>query len=81
MGPAGPSLAERMEYFFLDIDMTPIWIHEAWPKQAQSQQCNLLAALHNMSEVAESLSDSDLINQKIRGEQNWSLLPSARLSF
>lgn len=68
-----------MDGFWLDTDMTPFWTQHIYPNvinqidiRGKSQQAH---ALWLMSQAADSFSDSDLVQQQIRGAQNWGLLP------
>ena len=76
---SGPSLSDRMESFFLNTDMTPLWVQEIYPKVAQTIHCaNKIEQARLMTllaRAADSISDSDLVQQSIRGQQNWGLLP------
>ncbi|VEU23037.1 DEKNAAC104093 [Brettanomyces naardenensis] len=76
------NLNEKLNLYFNDIDLVPLMIHENYrttqPNAAfkyPSNQQNL-AQLQQLSLAADSISESDLVNQNIRsGEQQWSLLP------
>lgn len=77
--PNGPSLSDRLDSFFMDIDMAPMWTQQIYPTVVNSIQCagktQQARAIWYMSRCADSISDSDLVQQQIRGSQNWSLLP------
>lgn len=77
--PRGPTVHDRLDSFFLDIDMAPMWTQQAYPSVVSSINCQGRAqqarALWYMSRCADSISDSDLVQQQIRGAQSWGLLP------
>lgn len=76
---SGPTVTDRLDSFFMDIDMAPMWTQQAYPSVVSSINCqgNLqrAKALWYMSRCADSISDSDIVQQQIRGAQTWSLLP------
>jgi replication factor C subunit 1 len=77
--PRGPTVNDRLDSFFMDIDMAPMWTQQAYPSVVSSINCQgkvqQARALWYMSRCADSISDSDLVQQQIRGAQNWGLLP------
>lgn len=63
------SVSEKIDIFFEDYNMMPLFIHENYIKSGISGPKNLFAA-------ADSISYSNLQDAKIHGsDQEWSLLP------
>jgi len=77
--PRGPTVNDRLDSYFMDIDMAPMWTHEVYPRVVSSINCQgrlqQAKAIWYMSRCADSISDSDIVQQQIRGAQNWGLLP------
>ncbi|AMD22716.1 HHL054Cp [Eremothecium sinecaudum] len=68
-------LYKKMELYFDDIDFTPLMIHENY---LNTRPSNLggISHLQAVVEAADSISEADLVEKKIRSsEQLWSLLP------
>lgn len=77
LGVGNQSLNEKLELFFNDIDFTPLMIQENYigTRISKSDGTNL-SNLELLMKLSDSISESDLVNQKIRSaEQQWSLLP------
>jgi replication factor C subunit 1 len=78
----GASLNDRMDMFFFDSDLMPLFVQENYLKtrvtltaeEAQGDQD--LAQLQRFAAAAASISHGDVINNQIRARQRWSLLPS-----
>lgn len=69
-------LYKKMELYFDDFDFTPLMVQENYvstrPSFLKTGQTHLSA----VAEAAESISEGDLVDKKIRSaEQLWSLLP------
>mmetsp|Transcript_8209 Transcript_8209/g.11430 ORF Transcript_8209/g.11430 Transcript_8209/m.11430 type:complete len:846 (-) Transcript_8209:499-3036(-) len=66
---------ERIESFFIDYGLTPLLIHENYINASNSvKNCSIENKLERVVQASESLSISDLVEAKIRNEQNWGLL-------
>ncbi|KAH3664129.1 hypothetical protein OGAPHI_004843 [Ogataea philodendri] len=76
------NLNEKINFYFNDMDFTPLMIHENYRSTAPAKlnrysgnQRNL-AHLELLEEASDAISQSDLVSQLIRGsEQQWSLAP------
>ncbi|ODV86724.1 hypothetical protein CANARDRAFT_185793, partial [[Candida] arabinofermentans NRRL YB-2248] len=76
------NLNEKINLYFNDMDFTPLMIHENYRSVRPSrlngvpQQRQNLAHLELLQKASDSISESDLVGQMIRGgEQHWSLAP------
>ncbi|UYV61451.1 RFC1 [Cordylochernes scorpioides] len=81
------SLADKSGLFFHDYSIGPLFVQENYlqviPHEANVQypagvwvsRGDKLAHLRLLSEVADSLTDGDLVERQIRSQNSWSLLP------
>lgn len=71
------SLIDKSDLFFHDYSLAPLFVQENYlhvrPAAAGSDQKSHLVLL---SKTADSISDGDLVDRRIRSAQNWSLLPT-----
>ncbi|KAJ3086824.1 hypothetical protein HK102_012387 [Quaeritorhiza haematococci] len=78
------STAEKIEYYFQDYQLIPLMIQENYAKMnpilaqelTKDQRSCALETLNLVSQAAESLSDSDLIEKALRGGNEWGLMPA-----
>mmetsp|Transcript_37669 Transcript_37669/g.120845 ORF Transcript_37669/g.120845 Transcript_37669/m.120845 type:complete len:770 (+) Transcript_37669:188-2497(+) len=70
------SLSERNEAFFVDHGIAPLLVWENYVATATNPVVPTIKEdkMGRVVDAAETLSLSDLIDRKARGEQNWSLL-------
>jgi replication factor C subunit 1 len=71
------SINDKIGLYFNDMDLIPLMIHENYRMTIpQKSGFDNLSILKQLSKASDLISQSDLVNQKIRsGEQQWSLLP------
>ncbi|CDK28270.1 unnamed protein product [Kuraishia capsulata CBS 1993] len=76
------SLNDKLNLYFDDIDFTPLMVQENYLSTAPSRlsrgspKDQNLSKLELLEKASNAISESDLVNSKIRsGEQQWSLLP------
>ncbi|XP_060883556.1 replication factor C subunit 1 [Labrus mixtus] len=71
------SLIDKSDLFFHDYSLAPLFVQENYlhvrPKAAGG---DLKSHLVLLSKTADSISDGDLVDRRIRSAQNWSLLPT-----
>eukprot|EP00170_Pyropia_yezoensis_P007497 contig_30748_g7520 len=71
-GRSGRSVNDRLDDFFLDSDLMPLFVQENYPNASGAAgRPHLLAA------AADSISEGDLVNQIVRSEQRWDLMPAS----
>ncbi|CDO93594.1 unnamed protein product [Kluyveromyces dobzhanskii CBS 2104] len=69
-------LYKKMELYFDDFDFTPLMIQENYTSTSPSLLKSGQTHLDAVAAAAESISEGDLVDRKIRSaEQQWSLLP------
>ena len=72
-------ISQRMEAFFLNTDMAPLFVQQMYPSVAMGINCSnkqeLARRMAYTAKAADAISDSDLVQESIRGRGNWSLLP------
>merc|ERR550534_3166540 len=70
------NIHQKTELFFMDYSFIPLFLQENYlitnPAKGSG---NKLKTLELMSQTADLIADSNLIEKQIRGNQNWSLLP------
>ena len=77
------TLNDRIDLYFMDYGMVPLMVQEMYiksklnlpPTTAPGKSRAELIGLQRLSDAAESISDADLFENKIRREQDWGLLP------
>jgi len=70
--------------FFYDTDLMPLFVQENYIKvrvslpkeESYSKERGDYNIIRRMSEAAECISQSDLVNNQIRAKQNWALFPT-----
>ncbi|XP_061833231.2 replication factor C subunit 1 isoform X1 [Nerophis lumbriciformis] len=71
------SLIDKSDLFFHDYSLAPLFVQENYlnvrPAAAGGDAKSHLVLL---SKTADSISDGDLVDKRIRSGQNWSLLPT-----
>eukprot|EP01135_Chromosphaera_perkinsii_P003226 Nk52_evm1s239 gene=Nk52_evmTU1s239 len=79
----GMSFGDKMGLYFHDPDIVPLMMQENYLlcrphdlNRNTTERRQMCETLQRLSNVADDLSMSDLINQSIRGGGNWSLMPS-----
>lgn len=70
------TLNDKIDLYFNDIDFAPLMIQENYLKTQPMNCKSAFDHLKRVSEAADDISNSDLVNSLIRSsEQQWSLLP------
>ncbi|XP_028259396.1 replication factor C subunit 1 [Parambassis ranga] len=71
------TLIDKSDLFFHDYSLAPLFVQENYlhvrPSAASGDMKSHLVLL---SKTADSISDGDLVDRRIRSGQNWSLLPT-----
>ena len=78
LSPNKLSINDRIALYFNDMDLVPLMVHENYrnTRPACINASNKLDHLRQLAKASDLISQSDLVNQRIRsGEQQWSLLP------
>jgi len=78
------SFRDRLNIFFYDTDLMPLFVQENYikvrvslpKKESYSRERGDYNIIRRMSETAECISQSDLVNNHIRAKQNWALFPT-----
>ncbi|AET41600.1 replication factor C subunit 1 Ecym_8322 [Eremothecium cymbalariae DBVPG len=75
-GPEQFPLYKKMELYFDDFDFTPLMVQENYLNTRPSNLHSGKSHLELIADAADSISQGDLVEKKIRSaEQLWSLLP------
>ncbi|XP_050684593.1 replication factor C subunit 1 [Leptidea sinapis] len=67
------SINDKSDLFFSDYSLVPLFVHENYLNVAP--HCPKNEVLDRMSRAADSISQGDLVDKRIRSQQAWSLLP------
>ncbi|XP_068607069.1 replication factor C subunit 1 [Brachionichthys hirsutus] len=71
------SLIDKSDLFFHDYSLAPLFVQENYPHvRPQAAGGNMKSHLVLLSKAADSISEGDLVDRRIRSGQNWSLLPT-----
>ncbi|XP_056890952.1 replication factor C subunit 1 isoform X2 [Takifugu flavidus] len=71
------SLIDKSDLFFHDYSLAPLFVQENYLNvRPIAAGGNLKSHLMLISKAADSISDGDLVDKRIRSGQNWSLLPT-----
>ncbi|XP_003972215.2 replication factor C subunit 1 isoform X1 [Takifugu rubripes] len=71
------SLIDKSDLFFHDYSLAPLFVQENYLNvRPAAAGGNLKSHLMLLSKAADSISDGDLVDKRIRSGQNWSLLPT-----
>merc|ERR1719316_334155 len=65
---------ERLDMFFVDYSLVGLLIQQNYLRSIQSKPVSL-EVLNRCAYSADLLTVGDMMNEKIRADQNWSLLP------
>eukprot|EP00178_Gracilaria_changii_P025584 TRINITY_DN787_c0_g1_i1.p2 TRINITY_DN787_c0_g1~~TRINITY_DN787_c0_g1_i1.p2 ORF type:complete len:828 (-),score=103.26 TRINITY_DN787_c0_g1_i1:7289-9691(-) len=65
------SLMARIDSYFTDADLIPLFIQENYPHTMAATQ-----SLEALADAAECISEGDLCNSLVRGQQRWDLMPT-----
>uniref|UniRef100_A0A7N6BL04 Replication factor C subunit 1 n=1 Tax=Anabas testudineus TaxID=64144 RepID=A0A7N6BL04_ANATE len=71
------SLIDKSDLFFHDYSLAPLFVQENYLNvRPAAASGDLKSHLVLLSKTADSISDGDLVDRRIRSGQNWSLLPT-----
>ncbi|XP_056136262.1 replication factor C subunit 1 [Lampris incognitus] len=71
------SLIDKSDLFFHDYSLAPLFVQENYLRvRPAAAGGDLKSHLVLLSKTADSISDGDLVDRRIRSGQNWSLLPT-----
>ncbi|XP_029993926.1 replication factor C subunit 1 isoform X3 [Sphaeramia orbicularis] len=70
------SLIDKSDLFFHDYSLAPLFVQENYLHVRPAAAGDLKSHLVLLSKTADSISDGDLVDRRIRSGQNWSLLPT-----
>jgi replication factor C subunit 1 len=68
------SVFDRMDYFFQDSDMMPLFVAENYTATMVAKS-TAPGSLATLADAAEAVSDGDIANRMVRSGQRWDLMP------
>jgi replication factor C subunit 1 len=72
-GSGSNTIAQRMDNFFLDSDLIPLFIAENYLSTRGARNSR---GMVEVAEAAEAISEGDLSNAVVRRDQRWDLMPA-----
>ena len=69
------NFTQKLDLFFIDFDLIPHLIYENFPNTIPKEN-NKLINIEKLCEITENISYSDLIEKRIKGNNEWNLLPN-----
>lgn len=79
-GQCGRSMDEKMGWVFLDHSLIPLMVGEGYIQAADKSKKDAATALDRCWKAADSLTNWDLLDTRIRRSQAWGLLPAATVA-
>ncbi|KAJ2847696.1 DNA replication factor C complex subunit Rfc1 [Coemansia erecta] len=73
MENAGMSFADKLDLYYSDFSIVPLFVQENYIDNGRGSSD--LDALDNLSRAADLISESDIVDNKLRGSQQWGLMP------
>ncbi|KAJ2749843.1 DNA replication factor C complex subunit Rfc1, partial [Coemansia sp. BCRC 34490] len=75
MENAGMSFADKLDMYYTDFSIVPLFVQENYIDNRPGGGGSELDALEALSNAAELISESDIVDSKLRGSQQWGLMP------
>ncbi|KAJ1791435.1 DNA replication factor C complex subunit Rfc1, partial [Coemansia sp. RSA 2399] len=73
MENAGMSFADKLDLYYSDFSIVPLFVQENYIDNGRGSSD--LDTLDNLSRAADLISESDIVDNKLRGSQQWGLMP------
>ncbi|KAJ2520461.1 DNA replication factor C complex subunit Rfc1 [Coemansia sp. RSA 1939] len=75
MENAGMTFADKLDMYYTDFSIVPLFVQENYIDNRPGGGGSELDALEALSNAAELISESDIVDSKLRGSQQWGLMP------
>ncbi|KAJ2211659.1 DNA replication factor C complex subunit Rfc1, partial [Coemansia sp. RSA 487] len=75
MENAGMSFSDKLDLYYSDFSIIPLFVQENYIDNGPGSGGSDLDALDSLSSAAELISESDIVESKLRGSQQWGLMP------
>lgn len=70
------SLDARLELFYVDYDMIPLLVQQAYPSVVDRTAAPDIAKINRCTKAADAVSDADIYSDYVRSRQAWGMLPA-----
>lgn len=72
----GLKIRERINISFIDSDFVPLMCQENYLSSASKKPIKTASEFHQIVKATEGFVEGDLLNKRIRKDQNWILMPN-----
>ncbi|KAJ2006247.1 DNA replication factor C complex subunit Rfc1 [Coemansia thaxteri] len=72
---SGLSFSEKLDLYYSDFSITPLFVQENYIDNTPARCQNGLELLDRLSQAADLIAEADLVENKLRGSQQWGLMP------
>lgn len=71
----GLSFADKLDLYYSDFSIIPLFVQENYIDNKPCKAQNTAEVLERLSRAADSIADADVVDNKLRGSQQWGLMP------
>ncbi|KAI8321288.1 DNA replication factor C, large subunit [Martensiomyces pterosporus] len=72
---ASATFAEKLDLYYSDFSIVPLFVQENYIDNRPAAGTDDLAALECLSHAADYIAQGDVVENKLRGSQQWGLMP------
>ncbi|KAJ2080222.1 DNA replication factor C complex subunit Rfc1 [Coemansia sp. RSA 988] len=69
------SFADKLDLYYSDYGIVPLFVQENYIDTRPNGAANDLEALEHLSRAADMIAEGDVVEGKLRGSQQWGLMP------
>ncbi|KAJ2822474.1 DNA replication factor C complex subunit Rfc1, partial [Coemansia furcata] len=69
------SFSDKLDLYYSDFSIVPLFVQENYIDNRPAACENSLEAFDRLSKAADLISESDIVDSKLRGSQQWGLMP------
>ncbi|KAJ1831059.1 DNA replication factor C complex subunit Rfc1 [Coemansia sp. RSA 2703] len=75
MENASLSFADKLDLYYNDFSITPLFVQENYIDNRPGAASNTCDSLERLSKAADLIAEADIVENKLRGSQQWGLMP------
>ncbi|KAJ2777816.1 DNA replication factor C complex subunit Rfc1 [Coemansia interrupta] len=75
MENASMSFADKLDLYYNDFSITPLFVQENYIDNKPGAASNTGESLECLSKAADLIAEADIVENKLRGSQQWGLMP------
>ncbi|KAJ1724786.1 DNA replication factor C complex subunit Rfc1 [Coemansia erecta] len=75
MENASMSFADKLDLYYNDFSITPLFVQENYIDNKPSAASDTCESLEALSKAADLIAEADIVDNKLRGSQQWGLMP------